>query len=46
MMEVSPEAPNVGASASPGLDRVEPPVMVGGALKVGLTCGPDFEVEV
>jgi hypothetical protein len=46
MVEVSPEAATPGAWACLPRDLVELPVTVGGASEVGLTRGPDVEVEV
>jgi hypothetical protein len=46
MVEVSPEAAKPRLVGSLRRRLVELPVTVGGASKVGLTGGPDFEVKV
>jgi hypothetical protein len=46
MVEVSPEAPKAGPRGSLRRYRVELPVPVGGASEVGLTRGPNVEIEV
>jgi hypothetical protein len=46
MVEVSPEPTKAGLPGSLRRDPDELPVTIGGAPEIGLTRGPDLEVEV